>query len=45
MLQKPDISNTSAANIVQPSTKVKAKLQGTLKAAGIAGYLMGKACC
>ena len=39
MLQKLDISNTSAANIVA-STKVKAKLQGTLKAAGIAGYLM-----
>jgi HK97 family phage major capsid protein len=39
MLQKLDISNTSAANIVA-SMKVKAKLQGTLKAAGIAGYLM-----
>lgn len=39
MLQKLDISNTSAANIVA-SMKVKAKLQGTLKATGIAGYLM-----
>ena len=39
MLQKLDIANTSAANIVA-SMKVKAKLQGTLKAAGIAGYLM-----
>jgi len=39
MLQKLDISNASAANIVA-SMKVKAKLQGTLKAAGIAGYLM-----
>lgn len=39
MLQKLDIVNTSAANIVA-SLKVKAKLQGTLKAAGIAGYLM-----
>ena len=39
MLQKLDIVNTSAANIVA-SMKVKAKLQGTLKAAGIAGYLM-----
>jgi len=38
-LQKLDISNASAANIVA-SMKVKAKLQGTLKAAGIAGYLM-----
>ncbi len=39
MLQKLDIANTSAANIVA-SMKVKAKLQGTLKAAGIAGYMM-----
>ncbi|MES2101672.1 MAG: phage major capsid protein [Pseudomonadota bacterium] len=39
MLQKLDIVNTSAANIVA-SPKVKAKLQGTLKSAGIAGYLM-----
>ncbi len=39
MLQKLDIVNASAANIVA-STKVKAKLQGTLKASGIAGYLM-----
>lgn len=39
MLQKLDIVNTSAANIVA-SIKVKAKLQGTLKSAGIAGYLM-----
>jgi HK97 family phage major capsid protein len=40
MLQKLDISNTSAANIVA-SMRVKAKLQGTLKnAANGAGYLM-----
>mgnify|MGYP003377836995 CR=1 FL=1 len=39
MLQKLDISNATAANIVA-SMKVKAKLQGTLKSAGIAGYLM-----
>lgn len=40
MLQKRDISNTTAANIVA-SMKVKAKLQGTLKnAASGAGYLM-----
>lgn len=39
MLQKLDISNVSAANIVA-SMKVKAKLQGTLKNAGIAGFLM-----
>jgi len=39
MLQKLDISNATAANIVA-SMKVKAKLQGTLKASGIAGYLM-----
>ena len=38
-LQKLDLVNTSAANIVA-SMKVKAKLQGTLKAAGISGYLM-----
>lgn len=39
MLQKLDIANTSAANIIA-SIKAKAKLQGTLKAAGIAGYIM-----
>ena len=39
MLQKLDLVNASAANIVA-SMKVKAKLQGTLKSAGIAGYLM-----
>lgn len=39
MLQKLDIVNTSAANIVA-STKAKAKLAGTLKAAGIAGYIL-----
>lgn len=39
MLQKLDLVNASAANIVA-STKVKAKLAGTLKAAGIAGYLL-----
>lgn len=39
MLQKLDISNVSAANIVA-SMKVKAKLQGTLKETGIAGYIM-----
>ena len=39
MLQKLDISNAPAANIVA-STKVKAKLMGTLKESGIAGYLM-----
>ncbi|MDO8264636.1 MAG: phage major capsid protein [Gallionella sp.] len=39
MLQKLDLVNASAANIVA-SQKVKAKLQGTLKSAGIAGYLM-----
>jgi HK97 family phage major capsid protein len=39
MLQKLDLVNTSAANIVA-STKVKAKLAGTLKATGIAGYLL-----
>ena len=39
MLQKLDIVNASAANIVA-STKVKAKLMGTLKSAGIAGFLM-----
>lgn len=39
MLQKLDLVNASAANMVA-STKVKAKLAGTLKASGIAGYLM-----
>lgn len=39
MLQKLDLVNASAANIVG-STKVKSKLMGTLKASGIAGYLM-----
>lgn len=39
MLQKFDLVNGEAANIVA-SMKVKAKLAGTLKAAGIAGYLM-----
>ena len=39
MLQKLDLVNASAANIVA-STKVKAKLMGTLKASGVAGYLM-----
>lgn len=39
MLQKLDLVNASAANIVG-STKVKAKLAGTLKAAGIAGYML-----
>lgn len=39
MLQKLDIVNASAANIMA-SMKVKAKLQGTLKAAGVSGYLM-----
>lgn len=39
MLQKLDLDNAGAANFVG-STKVKAKLQGTLKASGIAGYLM-----
>jgi HK97 family phage major capsid protein len=39
MLQKLDLVNATAANIVA-STKVKSKLMGTLKAAGIAGYLM-----
>ncbi len=39
MLQKLDIVNASAANIVA-STKVKAKLMGTLKSAGVAGYLL-----
>ncbi|MBN9573783.1 MAG: phage major capsid protein [Alicycliphilus denitrificans] len=39
MLQKLDIVNASAANIVA-STKAKAKLAGTLKAAGIAGYIL-----
>lgn len=39
MLQKLDLENAPAANIVA-SMKVKAKLAGTLKASGIAGYLM-----
>ena len=39
MLQKLDIANTSAANIVA-SMKVKSKLMSTLKSAGIAGFLM-----
>ena len=39
MLQKLDLVNAGAANFVG-STKVRAKLQGTLKASGIAGYLM-----
>ena len=39
MLQKLDLVNASAANIVA-STKVKAKLMGTLKSSGVAGYLM-----
>ena len=39
MLQKADILNASTANFLG-STKVKAKLQGALKASGIAGYLL-----
>lgn len=39
MLQKLDLVNAGAANWLG-STKAKAKLQGTLKATGIAGYLM-----
>lgn len=39
MLQKLDLVNAGAANWLG-STKVKAKLQGTLKATGIAGYLL-----
>lgn len=39
MLQKLDLVNMGAANFVG-SAKVKAKLQGTLKETGIAGYLM-----
>ena len=39
MLQKLDLVNASAANIVA-STKVKAKLAGTLKESGVAGYLL-----
>lgn len=39
MLQKLDIVNASAVNIVA-STKAKAKMAGTLKAAGIAGYIL-----
>lgn len=38
MLQKLDLVNASAANFVG-STKVKAKVEGTLKEAGIAGYI------
>lgn len=39
MLQKLDLVNAAAANFIG-STKVKAKLAGTLKSAGIAGYIM-----
>lgn len=39
MLQKLDLVNATAVNLVG-STKVKAKLAGTLKATGIAGYLL-----
>lgn len=39
MLQKLDLVNASAAHFLG-SMKVQAKLQGTLKATGIAGYLM-----
>lgn len=39
MVQKLDLINASAANFIA-STKVKAKLAGTLKASGIAGYLL-----
>lgn len=39
MIQKLDLVNASAANFLG-STQVKAKLSGTLKAAGIAGYIM-----
>lgn len=38
-IQKLDLVNAPAAAVVA-STKVRAKLAGTLKAAGIAGYLM-----
>lgn len=40
MLQKLDLVNAPAVNIVA-STKSKAKLAGTLKASGIAGYILG----
>lgn len=39
MVQKADLSNAPVANWLG-STKVKAKLAGTLKASGIAGYLL-----
>jgi HK97 family phage major capsid protein len=39
MIQKLDLVNMSAANFLG-SMQVKAKLAGTLKAAGIAGYIM-----
>jgi HK97 family phage major capsid protein len=39
MIQKLDLVNMSAANFLG-STQVKAKLAGTLKATGIAGYIM-----
>jgi HK97 family phage major capsid protein len=39
MIQKLDLVNMTAANFLG-STQVKAKLAGTLKAAGIAGYIM-----
>ncbi len=39
MLQKLDLVNAPAVNIVA-STKSKAKLAGTLKASGIAGYIL-----
>lgn len=40
MLQKLDLVNAPAVNIVA-STKSKAKLAGTLKASGVAGYILG----
>lgn len=39
MVQKADLVNVAAVNWIG-STKVKAKLAGTLKASGIAGYLL-----
>lgn len=39
MVQKLDLVNANAVNFLG-STKVKAKLAGTLKSSGIAGYLM-----
>lgn len=39
MVQKADLVNAAAVNWIG-STKVKAKLAGTLKASGIAGYLL-----